>query len=239
MTATEELCWKLAAACRVLHINGCESGISAHLSARLPGSDEFWAIPRLYLESVLPDDLLPYSIKSMTGGNQSEVSGQVKRAAEIFLRRRDVNCVIHLHSHGAVELATLDDHLGVYYNVAALFYEQTSFLPNSEPDSPRDYAEALGDKKVLILPNHGVYLVADTVEHAAVEGILFDQAAHHHVHAKHLGASEMPLARIQNLQKTLPKFRDHMWEANIRRISDGAAPNLMAVRDAVGIGAPD
>ena len=175
---------------------------------------------------MVPEDLLEYQLSVVDDKAATQPSSQVLRAAEIFRARPDIHGIVHLHSHGAVELAAVDDHLGVYYNVASLFHGQTALLPNSEPDSPGDYAKALGDAKVFILPNHGIYVTSDTLEHATIEAILFGQAAHHHVHAKAFGGTEMPKERIESLMQTLPAFRDHMWAANLRRLKDDLAAGL-------------
>lgn len=90
----------------------------------------------------------------------------------IHAARPDIACVLHVHAPYSTALCSIDgwrfdergsQNAGVFYgNVAYFGYEGIV----TEEDEGDRMVEALGDKRVLFMANHGVLVVADTIEKA-------------------------------------------------------------------------
>ena len=86
--------------------------------------------------------------------------------------RPDIVCALHVHGPYSTALASIH---GWRFNErgsqnAAVFHENCAYFGYeglvTESDEGERMAEALGDKRVLFLANHGVLVVGDTIEKA-------------------------------------------------------------------------
>jgi L-fuculose-phosphate aldolase len=206
---------RVALAARMLDDNDCHTGISGHIAVRSSRAGHILATPRLYWDVMLPDDICEYGPEA---DQDVDSSNQHARASAILEARPDVECVVHLHSHAAVSFATASTELQNFYNVATLFADEVTLLPWESPGTPADYASTLGQNKVMILPNHGIMLASDSLEHATIESIMFEQAAEFQLVGEARGADVMPHDRVARQKAALMPYRDDMWNANIRRM---------------------
>jgi ribulose-5-phosphate 4-epimerase/fuculose-1-phosphate aldolase len=86
--------------------------------------------------------------------------------------RPDIVCALHVHAPYSTALCSIDgwrlDTRGSQN--AAVFHKNVAYFEYegivTEGDEGERMAEALGDKRVLFLANHGVLVVADTIEKA-------------------------------------------------------------------------
>jgi L-ribulose-5-phosphate 4-epimerase len=193
----EELKKKVALGNRVLFHQGL-ADYHGHLSARIPGTRKFLIKPVLApLGSIRSRDIITVDIdeyKAVCEQNWAKAGG--KRAvtklkvppretmihASIYEARPDVNSVAHTHQPLATAFSVAGVPLLPIYNQAAPFAPETPIFP-----SPRliytvqdgvDICRTLGDRMAMLLQGHGIVVVGDSLEYAAVHAIYLERTAH-------------------------------------------------------------
>ncbi len=166
---------RLAAALRLFGRSGFEEGVAGHLTVRDPQfTDHFWVNPfGMSFAHVTVSDLILVN----QAGQVVEGAYHVNQAAfaihsQIHQARPDVVAVAHSHSTYGRAIAALGQPLEpitqdvcAFYEDHAVFDEYTGVVVD-EGESRR-IAEALGPHKAVILRNHGLLTVGDSVDAAA------------------------------------------------------------------------
>lgn len=166
---------RLAGALRIFGRLGYEDGVSGHITARDPEYDDcYWVNPfGMPFKHVTVSDLV------LANGDGQVVEGRrhVNQAAftvhaQVHRARPDVVAVAHCHSLYGRALSTLGELIDPITQEACAFYEDHALLDEYtgvavDPDEGRRIAAALGSYKALILRNHGLLTVGDSVDSAA------------------------------------------------------------------------
>lgn len=166
---------RLAAAFRLFARFGFTEGIAGHITARDPEfTDHFWVNTiGKYFGHIRVSDLVLVDKR----GDIVKGEGIINKAAfaihsEIHEARPDVIAAAHAHSIYGKSWSSLGRILDpitqdscAFYQDLALFDDYTGVvLENSEG---KRLASALGEKKAIILRNHGILTVGHTVDEAA------------------------------------------------------------------------
>jgi ribulose-5-phosphate 4-epimerase/fuculose-1-phosphate aldolase len=168
---------KLAAAYRLLARLGLDDGLAGHISLRVPGApDYFWVNPfGMFFKEVTADNLVLVNKQGdiIDGGVMINYAGFCIHSA-IHHARPDVNCAVHTHppagssySSLAIELEPLDQTGCSFFDDHAVYSEYTGVV--IESDQADGIVNALGDKRALILANHGLLTCAASVEQALID----------------------------------------------------------------------
>ncbi|MFB7996447.1 class II aldolase/adducin family protein [Streptomyces sp. NPDC056002] len=166
---------RLAGALRIFGRLGYEDGVSGHITARDPEYDDcYWVNPfGMPFKHVTVSDLV------LANGDGQVVEGRrhVNQAAftvhaQVHRARPDVVAVAHCHSLNGRALSTLGELIAPITQEACAFYEDHALLDEYtgvavDPDEGRRIAAALGSYKALILRNHGLLTVGESVDSAA------------------------------------------------------------------------
>lgn len=214
--------WRIAAARRLLYRHGCDSGIAGHVSVRADDGRSFWITPFEFLDETVPGSAvrLGFDLEVLEG--DAVASPAVQFHAAIFAARPDVGSIIHTHSLHACVLSSLGQPLGMYHAAATLFHDrQVVFRDDGVLPSVHGPAvvEALGEKRLMIAMNHGIIVASDSLEHATVEAITFEQQAQLHVACAAAGGQEMSPAEVLQAQADYDRYyRAMTWEAMMRRL---------------------
>src|SRR3569833_3080310 len=118
--------FKLSAARRILHREGCDSNVGGHVSARGSvtghGDDTFWVTGFEYFDTTPPDRvcLLGCALQPRVGA--LAMAPAVNFHARIYQERPDVNAIVHLHSHYISVLSSLMRPVGMYNVSSVLFH---------------------------------------------------------------------------------------------------------------------
>ena len=166
----------LAAAYRLVSRYGWEDLVFTHISARVPGTeDQFLINPYgLFFDEITASSL----VKIDQAGNKLEDSPFNVNAAGFIIHsaihgaRHDAKCVLHTHTANGVAVACqragllpISQHsLFVLNSVGYHDFEGPAL---DEDEKPRLVAD-LGDNRCLILRNHGLLTVGETVADAFV-----------------------------------------------------------------------
>ncbi|OKL61742.1 Meiotically up-regulated gene 14 protein [Talaromyces atroroseus] len=169
----------MAAAFRIFARNGYTEGMAGHNSVRDPEHPHtFWTNPLGHAWALMRASdmiLVNYEGKAI-GGNMSRPSNSAGFFIHSSLHkaRPDVNAACHAHSiHGKAwsafgrPLEMINQDACVFYGEAQAIYKDFGGVVFDDAESQR-LADALGPKgKVLMLTNHGLLTVGETVDEAA------------------------------------------------------------------------
>ena len=192
---------KVAAGYRILARCGMNQGVAGHISLRIPGApDYFWVNPfGLPFSQVAADTLAVVSHKGeLLGGWPVANYAAFCIHAAIHLARPDVHCAVHTHSPAGSAFSALNRLLEPLDQVCCSFHDDHAVFSEydgvvADPSQARGLAEALGDKRALILANHGLITCAATVEQAIIDMIDLDRSCDLNLRAL---ATGQPLQRV-------------------------------------------
>ncbi|MFJ4034223.1 class II aldolase/adducin family protein [Streptomyces griseoluteus] len=166
---------RLAGALRLFGRAGFEDGVSGHITARDPEfSDCFWVNPfGMPFKHVTVSDL----VLANQDGQVIEGGYHVNQAAftvhaAVHAARPDVVAVAHCHSVHGRALASLGEVPDPITQESCAFYEDTALYDDYtgvtvDAEEGRRIASVLGSNKALVLRNHGLLTVGDSVDAAA------------------------------------------------------------------------
>ena len=166
---------RLAAAFRLFSRFGFDEGVAGHITARDPEDPHrFWVNPfGMHFGHIKVSDLICVD----ADGNVVEGDRPVNRAAfaihsQVHAARPDVIAAAHAHSVYGKSWSTLGRLLDpitqdvcAFYNDHALFDDYTGVVLDVEEG--KRIAHALGGSKAVILRNHGLLTVGQSVDEAA------------------------------------------------------------------------
>lgn len=166
---------KLAAAFRLFGRFGFDEGVAGHITVRDPERlDHFWVNPMgVSFKQMKVSDLLLVDHE----GNVVEGEGLLNGAAftihsRVHAARPDVIAAAHAHSVYGKSWSSLGRLLDPITQDSCAFYEDHALLGEFtgvvlDLDEGERIGQALGDKKAIILQNHGLLTVGQSVESAA------------------------------------------------------------------------
>jgi ribulose-5-phosphate 4-epimerase/fuculose-1-phosphate aldolase len=229
------LALKIAACTRILHQEGVLD-YSGHVSARIPGTEEF--LIQSFDDSragLLPDRLLRVDLDGVLRAGAPKLKPPIEfwLHAEIYRHRPDVSAVAHLHPEFAT-LFTLVE--GVALRPVKLHAARwASGIPVSQFPGHvstralgKELAETLGHHHAALMRAHGAVVVAESVPALLVDVVHFEENAKAQFQASLLGAlaplaeSELGvLAEQANRDSHVPK----LWKYYVGRgIEAGVIP---------------
>jgi len=186
---------RLAAGFRLFAKFGFEEGVAGHITARDPiEPDTFWVNP-----FVVPFAHVRVSnlIRVDHSGTVVEGDYHVNRAAfaihsQVHQARPDVVSAAHSHSTYGRALSTLGELLEpitqdvcAFYQDHALFDDYTGVVTDLE--EAKRIAHALGESKAVILRNHGLLTVGQSVDAAVFWFITMERSCQVQLTAKAAG----------------------------------------------------
>lgn len=166
---------RLAGALRIFGRLGYEDGVSGHITARDPEHEDcFWVNPfGMPFKHITVGDLVLANAEGQVVEGRHHVNQAAFTVhAQAHLARPDVVAVAHCHSLHGRALSTLGELLDPITQESCAFYESHALYDGYtgvvvDSDEGRRIASALGDHKAVILRNHGLLTVGDSVDAAA------------------------------------------------------------------------
>ena len=163
---------KLAAGFRMFAYFGFNEGVAGHITLRDPEfSDHFWVNPLgVHFSQISVSDLIlvNHEGKVVQGDKDVNVAAFAIHS-RLHAARPDINAAAHSHSIYGRTFSTLGKPLDPISQDACAFYETQAMYKDfsgvvEEVDEGDEIAKALGDKKVIILQNHGILTTGPSVD---------------------------------------------------------------------------
>jgi L-fuculose-phosphate aldolase len=222
MTETD-VRFRIAAARRILYREGCDSNVGGHVSVRGSlsgdGDDTFWVTGFEYFDQTTPDGtcLMDFDLQPRVGA--LAMSPAVNFHARIYQTRPDVNAIVHLHSHYISVLSSTGRTVGMYNVSSVLFHEEQATYFDDGIKSHLAVVDALDDKHVVLMKNHGAIIASDSLENATIEALTLESCARYHLECEAAGGTEILEAEVRAGKAMYRKhFLPNMWESNFERL---------------------
>lgn len=231
----------LAAAHRIAHHHGLSEGIFNHLTCAVPGkSDRYLQIPfGLHWCEITASSFLEvsYAGKILKGEGEAERSAFCIHAP-IHRLNPDAVCVMHTHMPHASALARLEDpqikpigqtECGLMNH---LVYDDLYTGPAFDPKEGERLARVLGDKKAMLMANHGALTVGKSVAEAYDVLYYLERAAQVQLYAMWTGQKikRIPQPVVELTMRTIggPQYAgkphwEHHFDA-LKRMLDRREP---------------
>jgi ribulose-5-phosphate 4-epimerase/fuculose-1-phosphate aldolase len=185
----------LAAAYRLVAHFHWDDLVFTHLSARVPGPEHHFLINPY---GMLFDEITASSLvkvdrdgrKVMDSPYEINPAGFVIHSA-IHAAREDARCVLHVHSLNGIAVSAQpkgvlpisQQSIFVLSSLGYHDYEGVALRDDEKPRLVRD----LGDKRFLMLRNHGLITVAESIPDAVVQLYVFEATCAIQVRAQQAG----------------------------------------------------
>lgn len=161
----------LAACYRLVVMHGWDDLIYTHISARIPGTDEFLINAfGLAFEEVTASNLVKIDIDGniLDENSPFEINpaGFTIHSA-VHEARHDAMCVLHLHNNETIAIASLEEGLlplsqYAMFALASMSYHEYEGLAVNDAEKARIQSD-LGDANFMLLRNHGGLTLGQTI----------------------------------------------------------------------------
>lgn len=221
----------LAAAYRLVALFGWDDLVFTHITAKVPGSEHFLINPYgAMFEEITASSLIKIDIdgrKVMACEHDINPAGFVIHSC-IHAARPDAACVMHTHSLNGVAVSSQRQGLRPLSQFALSvlhslgYHDYEGFALNDE-ERPRLAAD-LGDNDFLMLRNHGLLTVGDSVAAAFLAMHRFEAACMVQVRAQgggelaEIGPDILGRAKSQLVQVRNGRGADLVWPGLLRRL---------------------
>lgn len=186
----------LAACYRLIAVYGWDDLIFTHISARVPGSKEYFLINAygMLFDEITASNLVKVDLdgnKIMESPHPVNPAGFTIHSA-IHEARTDVGCALHTHTRAGIAVSTQQDGLLPLSQIslvalASLAYHDYEGIALNAEEKPRLVAD-IGGKLFLILRNHGLLTVGETVADAFLAMYALETACQAQITAQSSGA---------------------------------------------------
>jgi L-fuculose-phosphate aldolase len=173
---------KIALAARILASEGHFEGLAGQLTARI-SQDRFLTLALgTAFDEAKPSDFI------VVDGDLRVIEGNgIPNPATrfhlwIYQHRPEIRSIVHTHPRATSALSMIGQPLIVAHMDMCMFQDQCAYLPDwpGLPIGDEEgsiISEALGDKKTILLANHGLIATGETIEEAAYLALFFERAA--------------------------------------------------------------
>ena len=166
---------RLAAAFRMFSKAGLDEGVAGHITARDPEhTDSYWVNPfGMHFSLIKQSDLVRVDHEGNVVEGDSAVNGAaVAIHCAVHAARPDVVAAAHAHGPYGKTLSCLEMTVEPLTQDACAFYQDVGVYDDYtgvvlDSEEGKKIGHALGGHKAVILRNHGMLTVGETVESAA------------------------------------------------------------------------
>jgi ribulose-5-phosphate 4-epimerase/fuculose-1-phosphate aldolase len=174
----------LAAAYRLVALHGWDDLIFTHISARVPGPEHHFLINPY---GMMFDEITASSlVKIDLAGNKVNDSPYPVNPAgftihsAVHAAREDALCVMHLHTDYGIAVSAQKQGLlplsqQALFSLGSLAYHDYEGLALTDEEKPR-LVQDLGNKKHMILRNHGLLTVGESAAEAFLSMFILERA---------------------------------------------------------------
>jgi ribulose-5-phosphate 4-epimerase/fuculose-1-phosphate aldolase len=175
---------RLAVAFRLFSHYGFDEGIAGHITVRDPEYRNcFWVNPfGMHFGQIRARDLILVNDKGeVVEGNKPVNAAAFAIHSQIHAARPDIVAAAHAHSLYGKSWSSLGRLLDPLTQDACAFYQDHSLFDDYtgvvlDPAEGKRIAQTLGQNKAIILRNHGLLTVGETVDEAAWWFITMDRS---------------------------------------------------------------
>jgi ribulose-5-phosphate 4-epimerase/fuculose-1-phosphate aldolase len=225
----------LAACYRLIALHGWDDLIFTHISAKVPGTEDFLINPfglmfhEITASSLVKVDLT--GVKQMDSPYEINPAGYTIHSA-VHEVRHDVGCVIHTHTAAGIAVSAQKQGLlplsqQSLFVLSSLSYHGYEGVALNHEEKARLQAD-LGESNFMILPNHGLMTCSASIADAFLMMFTLQRACEVQVMAQSGGAELIHIpqqildgakAMVQGVMKTAQGMGGNLaWPALLRKL---------------------
>ena len=222
----------LAAAYRLIALDGMDDGIDTHISARLPDDRFLLNAYGLRFTEVRADNLVTVDadgrvLDDPTGLGINPAGFTIHSA--LHAARPDVNCVLHTHTVAGVAVSSLEEGLLPLNQWALQFHDRLAYHDFEgialALDERERLATDLGHHSAMILRQHGLLTCGGSVGEAFLRMRNLERSCQAQLAAQATGqplrlASPAMAEHVAQQYETWAAGNDRAWQAERRRLGD-------------------
>ncbi len=192
----------LAAAYRLVALQGWDDLVFTHISARIPGPEHHFLINPygMMFEEITASSLVKIGMDGHPVGSSAypvNPAGFTIHSA-VHEAREDAGCVMHLHTPDGTAVATSREGLQPLNQTAQLVIHDLAYhdyegVALDHDERPRLQAD-LGTKNLMLLRNHGTLTVGRSCAEAFLRMYFLERACTMQVRTRILGHDDYPTA---------------------------------------------
>jgi ribulose-5-phosphate 4-epimerase/fuculose-1-phosphate aldolase len=218
-------CYRLIAKYRMTDL------VYTHISARIPGTEHFLLNPYGFLfEEVCASNLVRIDAD---GAVMEDTPYEVNPAgftihSAIHRARLDVGCVLHTHTRAGIAVSCMREGLLPLSRIAMQFHDRIAYHDYEgialDLDERERLARDLGQKKAMILRNHGLLTAGESVAEAFSLMFYLERACETQIAALSAGR-ELILPSPEVCEKVARQYEDddepagtREWRALLRQL---------------------
>jgi len=218
-------CYRLIAKYRMTDL------VYTHISARIPGTEHFLLNPYGFLfEEVCASNLVRIDAD---GAVMEDTPYEVNPAgftihSAIHRARLDVGCVLHTHTRAGIAVSCMREGLLPLSQIAMQFHDRIAYHDYEgialDLDERERLARDLGQKKAMILRNHGLLTAGESVAEAFSLMFYLERACETQIAALSAGR-ELILPSPEVCEKVARQYEDddepagtREWRALLRQL---------------------
>jgi L-fuculose-phosphate aldolase len=162
---------------------GLVRGTSGNISAREPGANKCLITPSgVDYDTMQPEDLVLVGLDGERDMAQAKPSVDTPVHLAVYRARPDVSACIHTHSLYAAAFSTVGREIPALITESAGYVggpvRVMEYVPPASPDTGDQVAAGLGSDRSVLLPNHGVIAVGESLKKAFGAAMAVEESAH-------------------------------------------------------------
>jgi L-fuculose-phosphate aldolase len=162
---------------------GLVRGTSGNISARKAGANRCLITPSgVDYDTMKPEELVLVSLDGTWDMAQAKPSVDTPVHLAVYRARPDVAACIHTHSLYAAAFSTVGREIPALITESAGYVggpvRVMEYVPPANPDTGDQVAAGLGKDRAVLLPNHGVIAVGETLKKAFGAAMAVEESAH-------------------------------------------------------------
>jgi len=163
----------LATAYQLAYLKNWDDGIYTHISAAVPGEEGAYLLNQfgLRFNEVTPQNLVKVNLQGqiLAGEGPVNQTGFAIHGA-VHAARADAHCVLHLHVDSVIAISAQKHGLLPISQHALRFFGDIAYHPYQglalSSDEQATLVKSLGNKKVILLHNHGSIVCGSSIQQA-------------------------------------------------------------------------
>jgi L-ribulose-5-phosphate 4-epimerase len=217
MDAVDQLKMDIVSACRILSDKKLVEGFG-HVSARIPGTEQFLLTPRIGLALVDETDLLTLDFNGKVVAGLRPPPAEAWLHTAIMKSKPRVNVVARIHGRVANMFSVTDRTLVPVHNHGSFFAGGVPVFATPDLITTEllghEVVRALGEKPAILLRGNGQVTVGRSVPEAVMMAIYLEEAAEMLFGALQIG-TPVPLTLDESKQRTVealpPADMERAW----------------------------
>ncbi|ACL10640.1 class II aldolase/adducin family protein [Desulfurococcus amylolyticus 1221n] len=195
---------------RFLEEKGLNHGRSGNISIRIPGVNHVLITPSGLVKSRLNiEDIVVVDQNGVVIEGRNKPSSEINLHLAIYRARMDANAVIHAHTIYATALAVARKPLPVIIEEAVLILggdiRVAEFAPYGTTQLAENAVKALEGRKSVLLANHGVISIGESLEDALEALVLTERLSQVYILSELLTNGKTPLVPDHAITRLIRK----------------------------------